>query len=203
MDRWRNRITGTGEEAPDQLLANPRNWRIHPQHQQDALAGVLDEVGWVQQVIVNQRTGHLVDGHLRVSLAERRGESSVPVVYVDLSETEEAEILATLDPLAGLAVADNEKLSELLEDVSTADAAVMEMLGELAPVDVLENPDATLGGQNYFDTQAKTGYFGVGECGAPVDYALLKEAEAAVQARADETSMTEALEVALRLVRDG
>ena len=27
---WRNRIVGTGEEAPDQLLANPANWRIHP-----------------------------------------------------------------------------------------------------------------------------------------------------------------------------
>jgi hypothetical protein len=39
---WRNRITGTGEEAPDQLLANPANWRTHPKAQQDALAGALD-----------------------------------------------------------------------------------------------------------------------------------------------------------------
>ena len=45
---WRNRITGSGEEAPDQLLANPANWRIHPKAQQDALAGALDQVGWVQ-----------------------------------------------------------------------------------------------------------------------------------------------------------
>lgn len=32
---WRNRIAGAGEEAPDQLLANPANWRIHPKAQQD------------------------------------------------------------------------------------------------------------------------------------------------------------------------
>ena len=38
---WRNRIIGSGEEAPDQLLANPANWRIHPKAQQDALAGAL------------------------------------------------------------------------------------------------------------------------------------------------------------------
>jgi hypothetical protein len=38
---WRNRITGSGQEAPDQLLANPANWRIHPKAQQDALAGAL------------------------------------------------------------------------------------------------------------------------------------------------------------------
>jgi len=27
---WRSRIVGEGEEAPDQLLANPDNWRVHP-----------------------------------------------------------------------------------------------------------------------------------------------------------------------------
>ncbi len=56
---WRNRITGSGEEAPDQLVANPANWRIHTKAQQDALAGALDVVGWVQQVLVNRRTGHV------------------------------------------------------------------------------------------------------------------------------------------------
>ncbi len=68
---WTSRIVGSGEEAPDQLLANPANWRIHPKAQQEALAGVLDQVGWVQQVLVNRRTGHVVDGHLRVALAHQ------------------------------------------------------------------------------------------------------------------------------------
>ena len=27
---WRNRIVGTSLEPPDQLVANPRNWRTHP-----------------------------------------------------------------------------------------------------------------------------------------------------------------------------
>src|SRR5450759_3885851 len=27
---WRSRIVGSGEEAPDQLVANPLNWRTHP-----------------------------------------------------------------------------------------------------------------------------------------------------------------------------
>jgi hypothetical protein len=65
---WQSRIVGEGEESPDRLLANPRNWRIHPQSQQQALARLLDKVGWVQRVIVNQRTGHVVDGHLRVAI---------------------------------------------------------------------------------------------------------------------------------------
>ena len=32
-----SRIVGEGEEAPDQLLANPLNWRTHPKEQQAAL----------------------------------------------------------------------------------------------------------------------------------------------------------------------
>jgi hypothetical protein len=72
---WRNRIVGNGEEVPDQLFANPHNWRIHPDAQQKALTGALDQVGWVQQVIVNRRSGFVVDGHLRVSLAIERWEA--------------------------------------------------------------------------------------------------------------------------------
>lgn len=131
-ESWRNRIVGSGFEDPEQMLANPKNFRIHPKHQQDALSGVLDEIGWVQQVIVNQRTQHVIDGHLRVSLAISRGEKRVPVIYVDLSEEEEALILATLDPLAALAATDKEQLALLLAEVVSGDGAVQEMLSNLA-----------------------------------------------------------------------
>ena len=59
---WRNRIVGTGEEAPHQLLANPANWRIHPKTQQAALAGALDHVGWVQQALRGTRPRGARDG---------------------------------------------------------------------------------------------------------------------------------------------
>jgi DNA modification methylase len=111
---WRNRIIGTGDESPEALVANARNWRIHPQAQQEALESVMDSVGWVDTIIVNQRSGYVVDGHLRVSLALRRGEKTVPVQYVDLSDEEEQVILATLDPIAAMAGTDSEKLQELL-----------------------------------------------------------------------------------------
>ena len=139
---WRNRIIGSGEERPDDLLANPSNWRIHPKHQQDALAGVLNEVGWVQQVIVNQRTGHLIDGHLRVSLAMRQNEPTVPVLYIDVDEAEEALILATLDPLAAMAATDAAQLDALLRDVTTGEAAVQAMLAELAERNGVIPPDS-------------------------------------------------------------
>jgi hypothetical protein len=131
MSAWQNRIVGSGEEAPDQLMANPKNWRIHPITQQEAVGNVLDEVGWVQQVIVNKTTGHLVDGHLRVALAISREEPSIPVTYVELTEREEALVLATLDPLAGLAATDSDKLAELLAEADTEGQALQHLLADL------------------------------------------------------------------------
>lgn len=130
---WKDRIVGTGSEAPDQLLANPRNWRIHPKAQQDALGSVLDRVGWVSSVLVNRTTGRLVDGHLRVELALSRGEPTVPVSYVELSEEEEALVLASLDPLAAMAGTDTDKLRALLDEVTIDSAELEAMLRSLAP----------------------------------------------------------------------
>jgi len=99
LTEYKNRIIGSGEEPLDQILFNPRNWRVHPLNQQNALKGVLEEVGWVQEVIINQRTGHLVDGHLRCQLAAREGAKTIPVKYVDLSEDEEGLEYAKRDPV--------------------------------------------------------------------------------------------------------
>src|SRR3972149_5705425 len=129
---WRNRIIGHSEVDPTELLANPRNWRIHPQNQQEALEGRLSEVGWVDEIIVNQRTGFVVDGHLRVALALRREQTSLPVKYVDLSEAEEQLVLASLDPIAAMAATDVEKLDELLREASAQDEQARKFLADLA-----------------------------------------------------------------------
>lgn len=106
-DGWRNRIVGEGMVAAAELVPHPQNWRKHSQEQGAVLTQTLDGVGWVQRVIVNRRTGRMLDGHLRAKLARRQGEATpVPVVYVDLSEDEERAVLATLDPIASMAVAD-------------------------------------------------------------------------------------------------
>jgi hypothetical protein len=128
---FRDRIIGEGWEDPEQLLANPKNWRIHPKTQEDALEAVLSAVGWVQRIVVNQRTGFVVDGHLRVALAIRRGEPKVPVLYVDLTAEEEDLILTSLDPIGAMAGTDREKLTELLGAIVSDDERVQSLLTEI------------------------------------------------------------------------
>jgi hypothetical protein len=118
---WQNRITRYGEKAPDQLLANDKNWRTHPQAQQDALEGALCKVGIVQNVVVNERSGKMIDGHLRVQMAISSGQPTVPITYVDLSEEEEALILATIDPVTGLAGTDQKLLDSLITEIRLSD----------------------------------------------------------------------------------
>jgi DNA modification methylase len=145
---WRSRITGSGSEDPAQLLANPRNWRTHPAAQRMALRGALETVGWVQQVLVNTVTGHVVDGHARVEEAVSRGEPSVPVLYVELAPEEEALVLATLDPIGAMAEAAGDRLESLLAEVRVDDPGLKALLGSLAGgipnagrVDPDETPD--------------------------------------------------------------
>jgi hypothetical protein len=118
---YENRIVGHGEESPDQLLANPYNFRIHGKGQQQALHNVMSDIGVVQSVIVNRISGHIIDGHLRVALALRNDQPTVPVTYVELSESEEKTILATFDPISAMAGIDEEKLAELLQEVEVTD----------------------------------------------------------------------------------
>jgi hypothetical protein len=138
--QWQNRIVGTGTRPASDFLAHSENWRIHPKNQQDALKGVLDSVGWVQNVVVSARTGKMLDGHLRVTLALRQGEETpVPYVEVDVTEDEERLILATLDPIAALAGIDKEKLAPLLGSLDVPTPAVADMLEELARQGGLES----------------------------------------------------------------
>lgn len=117
----KSRIVGHGEEAPDNLTANPLNFRRHPKEQLNALKGSMKELGWIKTVIVNKRSGYVLDGHARVEEAIRQGLPSIPVTYVDLDENEEKLALAVLDPITELAYRDDETLKLLLEQANASD----------------------------------------------------------------------------------
>jgi hypothetical protein len=142
----RDRIKDFRRVRASQLRPHPRNWRIHPAAQQDALRGVLAEIGYAGALLARQLpdgTLELIDGHLR---AETTPDVEVPVLVLDLDDRETAKLLALHDPLAAMAEADDEVLGELLLQVETESDAVQALLdGMTGKTDTL--PD---------DTAAKT-----------------------------------------------
>lgn len=134
-NEWSNRIVGRDDVPPGQIMANPKNWRLHPKAQQQALSGALNQVGWVQSVIVNKTTGNLVDGHLRVQLAMRNKEATVPVTYVELTPEEEGLVLASLDPIAAMAEQDDAMLRQLLAETQIDSADLEKALNDLLPAE--------------------------------------------------------------------
>jgi hypothetical protein len=126
----RNRITGYDPAVdPTELLAHPLNARRHPGAQRDALRESLGKVGWVDVVKVNSATGHVVDGHARIEEALSSGDS-VPVLYLDIDPDEERFVLATLDPIAGMATYDAEVLDLLLDGLEIESEGLSAWLGD-------------------------------------------------------------------------
>lgn len=137
----RNRITRYGLARVQEIIDNPANWRIHPPLQRDALTADLLSIGMVQNVTINEVTGNLVDGHLRVSIYRVEGEESIPVSYVDLTPQEEATILAHLDWIGQMAEGDREKVDALLLEIPEPDnEATQQMMAEMMASADLEPP---------------------------------------------------------------
>jgi hypothetical protein len=128
----RNRVKSLRMVPASDLRPNPKNWRTHPKAQQDALRGVLAEVGLADACLARELPDGslmLIDGHLR---AETLGDGDVPVLILDVTEAEADKLLATLDPLAAMAESDAAKFDALLRNVDTGSEALQQMLAATA-----------------------------------------------------------------------
>jgi hypothetical protein len=127
----RDRIKEFRRVKASELRPHPKNWRTHPAAQQDALRGVLAEIGYAGALLARELPDgslQLIDGHLR---AETTPDLDVPVLVLDLDEQEAAKLLALHDPLAGMAEANDEVLAELLAQVETESDAVQSLLDQM------------------------------------------------------------------------
>ena len=156
----RDRIIELRRVKAAELAPNPRNWREHPDIQRAALRGLLSEVGIADALIAyhsDRAEGALtlIDGHLR---RDEEPETEWPVLVLDLTDEEADKILATLDPLAGMAETNVEVLTELLGDIEAKQPALEDLLAQLAQDAGVDPPDfepADMDDQSRLDQKAK------------------------------------------------
>ncbi len=139
----RDRIKELRRVPARDLRPNPKNWRTHPPAQQDALRGVLAEIGYAGALLARELDDgslELIDGHLR---AETTPDLTVPVLVVDLTAAEADKLLAALDPLSQMAGVDTAALETLLSEIQFESSAVQSMLDQIASKGAETEDDAT------------------------------------------------------------
>ena len=115
-----------------EIERNPKNWRVHPTFQREALKGVLQEHGFAGAVLCYEPEPgklRLIDGEAR--LDSLPPDYEVPVIVIEADEKTADALLATWDPLSALAADDSEKLEALLDAVGSKDGALGTLLQEL------------------------------------------------------------------------
>ena len=79
--------------AIDVLRPDPRNPRVMPEHERDALDRSIAEFGFLEPVVLQRSTNRIVGGHRRVEALIRQGIVEVPVIFADISN-EQADVLS-------------------------------------------------------------------------------------------------------------
>ncbi len=87
-----------------QIKEHPKNPRVITDSAKKKLKGKMQEVGLLQPLIVNDRTGYLLGGHQRMSVMDSlekykdgKNDYEIEVAIVDLDEKQELEMLVFLN----------------------------------------------------------------------------------------------------------
>jgi len=139
MKQIRNRIKTIKNVRLGDIADNPRNPKFHPARQSEVIQGIVSEVGWagVPLVYKSARLGgelSFVDGHLR---KREFPDLEVKVAVTDLTDEEADYLLVTYDPVGSLAVLERDKMTELLENISSDSEAINAFLVDLEAREML------------------------------------------------------------------
>ncbi len=128
----KDRIIDFRRVPAKQLTPHPKNWRSHPEDQRKVLGGVLAEIGYADALLAREMPDgslQLIDGHLR---AEATPDQDVPVLLLDLNDSETEKLLTLFDPISAMASSNKELLEELVASIETSNESLQKFLEELS-----------------------------------------------------------------------
>jgi hypothetical protein len=125
----RDRVKEFRRVPASELMDNERNWRTHPYAQRQALGELLEKVGIAGALLAYEspRNGGkltLIDGHAR----KEDHDVDWPTLILDVDDEEADLLLATYDPIAGLADMDPDALTDLLNDTGAGTPGLEDLM---------------------------------------------------------------------------
>jgi len=97
---------------------NPRKDLKPGDAEYEKLKRSLAEFGYVEPIIWNSQTGHVVGGHQRLKVLQEFGQQEIECVVVDLDEDREKALNIALNKISG--DWDNDKLALVISDLTAA-----------------------------------------------------------------------------------
>jgi hypothetical protein len=111
----RNRIKAHRRVRAGDLLPHELNYRLHPAHQRAALDAIYQEIGFARSLLAYESADgrlKLIDGHLRRDMDP---DMDVDVEVLDVNDAEARALLLSIDPLADLAVVQEQIHQRLMQ----------------------------------------------------------------------------------------
>ena len=142
----------------EQIIPNDKNNNKHTEEQKKRAHKIFDAQGFRQPLLISNRSGKLIAGHLRLEVAKEKGAKELPCMYQDFdSEEQEYQHLTADNALAVWAELDLAQIQTDLRDLGDFD---LDLLGiddfELPEIKELDEANEdTIPGQ--VDTRAKLG----------------------------------------------
>lgn len=103
----------------EKIVRHPRNNNMHPIEQIEAFQRIISKKGiWRIPLIISKKSGYLVAGHLRLTVAENMGIEKLPVVYQDFeNEADEYQFLTFDNEIARWAQLNRHDVHLALEEI--------------------------------------------------------------------------------------
>lgn len=105
---------------------NPRKELAPGDVEFERIRNSLDNFGYIEPIVFNRRTGHIVGGHQRVSVLKHMGKTAAEMSVIDVDEHEEKLLNLRLNKIKGRW--DYDKLEPLLQGF-TMDEALLTGFG--------------------------------------------------------------------------
>ena len=128
---------------------NPRKDLKPGDPEYEKLKRSIEEFGYVEPIVWNERTGNVVGGHQRLKILKELGRTEIEVTVVDLDEIKEKTLNLALNKISG--DWDLPLLKDLLQELDTGDfdieitgfdeEEIERLMTQFNPIDLDEDED--------------------------------------------------------------
>jgi ParB-like chromosome segregation protein Spo0J len=137
------------------LVPDPHNTRLHGEKNLKAIKGSVNLFGVVEPLVVQRGTNLVIGGNGRLEVLKKLGHETVPVNYVDLSDSKAKALSQALNRTAELAEWDMDALGSTLQSLREDGLDLLEIGFDTGDWEMPDFKPATEEDQGKLDEKAK------------------------------------------------